>query len=158
MWHMMCVCVCARTESRLALCDSMDYNPSGSSMRFPGRELWRGLSFPSPEDLSDPRIEHTSPALQADSLLLNLGRSPPEVWQALAIMVIGLPWWLRWWSVCIGGNTLLTVFLIGVYLVMLVRPLCPRCTLKKKKRTIARHSDLVCFAEIFLYQAIMCLV
>ena len=74
-----CVFVCVCTESRLTLCDSMDYNPPGSSMRFPGQELWRGVSFPSPEDLPDPRIEHTSPALQADSLLVNHGRSPHEV-------------------------------------------------------------------------------
>ena len=37
------------------------------SMAFPGKEYWRGLPFPSPRDLSDPGIESTSPALQADS-------------------------------------------------------------------------------------------
>ena len=37
------------------------------SMAFPGKEYWRGLPFPSPRDLSDPGIEPTSPALQADS-------------------------------------------------------------------------------------------
>ena len=35
------------------------------------KEYWSGLPFPSPEDLHDPGIELTSPALEADSLLLN---------------------------------------------------------------------------------------
>ena len=41
------------------------------SMKFSRQEYWSGLPFPSPGDLPDPRIEPTSPALQADSL-------PPE--------------------------------------------------------------------------------
>ena len=39
------------------------------SMEFSRQEYWSGLPFPSPGDLSDPRIEPRSPALQADSLL-----------------------------------------------------------------------------------------
>ena len=42
------------------------------SMEFPRQEYWRGLSFPSPGDLSDPGIKPASSALQADSL-------PPEL-------------------------------------------------------------------------------
>jgi len=38
------------------------------SMRFSKQEYWSGLPFPSPGDLSDPRINPASPALQADSL------------------------------------------------------------------------------------------
>ena len=38
------------------------------SMEFSRQEYWRGLSFPSPGDLSGPGIEPGSPALQADSL------------------------------------------------------------------------------------------
>ena len=30
---------------------------------FPGKEYWSGLPFPSPEDLPDPQIKPTSPAL-----------------------------------------------------------------------------------------------
>ena len=41
------------------------------SMGFPRQEYWGGLPFPPPGDLSDPRIELTSSALQMDSLLLN---------------------------------------------------------------------------------------
>ena len=40
------------------------------SMQFSRQEYWSGLPFPSPEDLPDPRIKHTSlvsPALAADS-------------------------------------------------------------------------------------------
>ena len=37
----------------------MDCSPSGSS-GFPRQEYWSGLSFPPPEDLSDPGFEPTS--------------------------------------------------------------------------------------------------
>ena len=40
------------------------------SRGFSRRECWSGLSFPSPEDLSDPRVEPSSPVLQADSFLI----------------------------------------------------------------------------------------
>ena len=36
------------------------------SMGFPRQKYWSGLPFPSPGDLTDPRIEPVSPALQAD--------------------------------------------------------------------------------------------
>ena len=39
------------------------------SVGFPRRECWGGLPFHFPGDLPNPRIEPTSPALQADSLL-----------------------------------------------------------------------------------------
>ena len=39
------------------------------SMDFSRPESWRGLPFPSPEDLPNPGIKPRSPALQADSLL-----------------------------------------------------------------------------------------
>ena len=46
------------------------------SMGFSRQEHWSELPFPSPEDLPDPRIEHRSPALQADALPCELqGRS-----------------------------------------------------------------------------------
>ena len=32
------------------------------SMEFSGQECWRGLSFPSPEDLPNPGVKPTSPA------------------------------------------------------------------------------------------------
>ena len=38
------------------------------SMGFSRQEYWRGLLFPSPEDLTDPGIESRSPALWADAL------------------------------------------------------------------------------------------
>ena len=38
------------------------------SMGFSKQEYWNGLPFPSPGNLSDPGIEPTSAALQADSL------------------------------------------------------------------------------------------
>ena len=39
------------------------------SMEFSRQENWSELPFPSPRDLSNPRIKFGSPALQADSLL-----------------------------------------------------------------------------------------
>ena len=46
------------------------------SMGLPMQEYWRGLSFPSPGDLSDPRIEPMSPTLQVDSLPIEPPRKP----------------------------------------------------------------------------------
>ena len=38
------------------------------SMGFPRQEYWSGLSFPSPEDLTDPGIKLLSPALALNHL------------------------------------------------------------------------------------------
>ena len=38
------------------------------SMKFSRQEHWRGLPFPSPEDLPDPGIKPGSPASQVDTL------------------------------------------------------------------------------------------
>ena len=46
------------------------------SMGFSRQEYWNGLPFPSPRDLPNSGIEVTSPASQADSLLLSHQGSP----------------------------------------------------------------------------------
>ena len=46
------------------------------SMGFSRQEYWSGLPFSSPGDLPDPGIKPRSPALQADSLLTELGGKP----------------------------------------------------------------------------------
>ena len=46
------------------------------SMEFSRQEHWRGLPFPSPEDLPDPGIEPICPALQVVSLPLSHRGSP----------------------------------------------------------------------------------
>ena len=46
------------------------------SMRFPRKEYWSGLSFPSPQDFHDRGIEPLSPALQVDSLPSEPPRKP----------------------------------------------------------------------------------
>ena len=46
------------------------------SMGIPRQEYWRGLPFPYPGDLTDPGVETRSPALQADSLLMEPARKP----------------------------------------------------------------------------------
>ena len=44
--------------------DPMDCSlPGFLSIGFPRQEYWSGLPFPSPEDLSDPGIKPTFPAL-----------------------------------------------------------------------------------------------
>ena len=45
-------------------------------MEFSRQDYWSGLPFPSPEDLPNPGIELWSPALQADSLPIELQGSP----------------------------------------------------------------------------------
>ena len=45
-------------------------------MGFLREEYWSELPFPSPGDLLDPEIEPRSPALKADSLLIEL----PSLW------------------------------------------------------------------------------
>ena len=42
------------------------------SLGFSRQEYWSGLPFPSPGDLLNPGIEPGSPALQADSLPIEL--------------------------------------------------------------------------------------
>ena len=46
------------------------------SMGFSMQEYWRGSPFLSPGDLPDTGFELVSPALQADSLLTELGEKP----------------------------------------------------------------------------------
>ena len=45
-------------------------------MGFSSQEYWSGLPFTSPGDLPDPGIELRSPALQADSLPIELQGKP----------------------------------------------------------------------------------
>ena len=68
------VCMSLVTQSCPALCNPLDYNPSGSFVSCPGfprQEYHSGLPFPPPGGLAKPGIEPvslTSPALQMDSL------------------------------------------------------------------------------------------
>ena len=61
-----CVCVCVRTLTRSVVSDSDTPQTIASqaplSMGFPRQESWRGLPFPPPGDLCDPRPEPTCPA------------------------------------------------------------------------------------------------
>ena len=48
----------------LLFCNPMNYSPPGSFIcGISQQEYWNGLPFPTPEDLPDPGIEPTSPAL-----------------------------------------------------------------------------------------------
>ena len=57
-------------QSCPTLCDPVDCNLSGPSlsMGFSRQRYLCGLSFPSPGNPSNPRIEPGSPALQVDAL------------------------------------------------------------------------------------------
>ena len=61
----MCVCVCARAQSYLTLCDPMDCCPPGFSVCGDpaGKNPVSGLPCPPPGDLPSPGIELRSPAL-----------------------------------------------------------------------------------------------
>ena len=48
------------------------------SMGFSRQEYWRGLPFPSPGDIPNPGIEHSSPTLQVDSLPAEPQGKPPD--------------------------------------------------------------------------------
>ena len=50
------------------------------SMEFSRQEYWRGLPFPSPGDLPNPRMEPGSPTLQADTLPSEPPGKPCEVY------------------------------------------------------------------------------
>ena len=75
LWSKRCVCVCARTRSRMPtqqhppLCYSMDCSLPGSFVHgFPRKEYWSGLlglPFPPPGDLPSPGIKPVSPASPA---------------------------------------------------------------------------------------------
>ena len=57
------------------------------SMKFSRQENWSGLSFPSPGDLPDPRIEPRFPALQADSLPSQPPGKPPIKIDIMVILI-----------------------------------------------------------------------
>ena len=67
------------------------------SMGFLCQEYWSGLPFPSLGDLSDPKIEPRSPALQADTLLTEPAGKPPTLDKSPSLSG---PWFLickvRW--------------------------------------------------------------
>ena len=71
----------------------MDCSPPGSSVHgFPRQKYWSGLPFPPPGDFSDPGIEPTSLALQADSFTTEPPGKPGNILSATELYA----WrWLR---------------------------------------------------------------
>ena len=71
---------CACDHLCPTLCSPLDCSPSAPlSMGFPRQEYCSGLPFPSPRDLSGPRIKHlspVSPVLQVDFLPIEPLRKP----------------------------------------------------------------------------------
>ena len=71
----------------LTLCNSMACSLLGSSFHGILQQEYRsGLSFPSPGDLPDPRIEPGSPTLEADALT----SEPPGKPHSTAVFPVGL--------------------------------------------------------------------
>src|SRR5574337_85264 len=70
------------------------------TMGFPRQEYWSGLPFPSPGDFPDPGIEPRSPALQAVSLLTELGGKPPYTSKETSKSFFGLSLFSLHWVLC----------------------------------------------------------
>ena len=73
-----CVCVCVLSRVQLFTIPWTAARQAPLSMGFSRQEYWNGLPFPSPVDLSDPRIELRSAALQVDSLPSEPPGKPPR--------------------------------------------------------------------------------
>ena len=71
-----CTCACSVTSVRLFSTPWTVACQAPLSTGFSWQEYWSGLPCPPPENLPDPGIEHKSPALLMDSLLLNHWGSP----------------------------------------------------------------------------------
>ena len=68
-------------------------------MEFSRQEYWSGLPFPSPGYLPDPGIELESPALQAESLLIEpQGKPHCTLNTILEMLSPGCPWWSSGWE------------------------------------------------------------
>ena len=72
----MCVCGQLFTSAQFFATPWTVAHRAPLSMGFSRQEYWSGLPLPPPGDLPDPGIKPASPALQADSLLLNHEGSP----------------------------------------------------------------------------------
>ena len=57
------------------------------SVGFPRQEYWTGLPFPSPEDLPDPGIKPTSPALAGRFIATEPPKKPFECSMPLKIII-----------------------------------------------------------------------
>ena len=66
------------------------------SMGFFRQEYWSGLPFPSPGDLPDPGIEPISPALQADSLLIEPPGNPGTLLRTSKSFLLCIFFSLEW--------------------------------------------------------------
>ena len=77
----------------LTLCTPMDCRvPATLSMGFPRQEYWSGLTFPSPGDFPDPRIEPLSSTLVARSLPLSHLGTPISTLNSISSLR------RRWWG------------------------------------------------------------
>ena len=79
-WNIDFFCCCLVTQSRLTLCNPMDYSPQGSSVHgISQARVLEWVAISSPGDLPNPWIEPIPPVLQAYSLPLSHQESPNEI-------------------------------------------------------------------------------
>ena len=72
-----CAMLCLVTQLHPTLYNPMDYSLSGTSVHgFSRQENWSGLPCPPPGDLPNPGIKQGYPALQVDSLPVELPEKP----------------------------------------------------------------------------------
>ena len=100
-------------QSRLTLCDSVDYSPPGSPVHgILQARILEGLPFPSPGESSQSRIEPVSPALQAVSLPLDQeGRPTLAISYCFTIcfeMLSAFLFFPSWWA---GRETKVRLFI-----------------------------------------------
>ena len=79
--NLTCVCVCSVAQSRLTLCDPMDYTASQAplSIGFSSQDYWSELPSPPPGALPDPGVDPASPVSPALAGRI-FTTEPPGVW------------------------------------------------------------------------------
>ena len=88
---------CLVTLSCLTLCSPRTIAHWGPVSPWEPRQEYRsGLPFPSPGDLPYPRIEPTSPAMQADSLPLSHLGTPYSTWQCNEAIALKMAQQISW--------------------------------------------------------------
>ena len=120
-----CVCVCVCVHAHTQLCQTLFEIPwtiahqAPLSMGFPRQEYWSGLPFPSPGDLPDSGIKHTSlasPARTDRFLVLHIKlvflgiysflNMAGSFWQSFrnSLIVIEAQWSRNWLNISLNNS------------------------------------------------------
>ena len=125
-------------------------------MEFSRQEYWRGLPFPSPEDLPSPGIKPGSPALQADSLSLSCQGGPSYLKVAFkcGCATFRDPQVAQWWRILLSIiyyilKSHLTVNCVGSGRRSTCAEFCFYCTLTCSRCEVPERTA----SEIFFFLA-----